>query len=215
MKFETLEDYEKELKDIEKTLKEMEEYLEKHPEKLGTQGNHDTLKYVYNILQNDKIRFIEEMNKITLQLKGDSINEGIGIINFTTLTNNFYETEKLTTKLLDSNFEKGELLISEISEGSLNITFAFTNPSEEDVKRISPRKKGLIKIFDLINCGEDIEKLKEEAGSNGEELLPTYKGFLTEIIKNNADFTLSTEKGILKAGLTLDECKNICENLNI
>ena len=31
MKYQTLEEYDKELNDVEKLLKEMEEYIEKHP----------------------------------------------------------------------------------------------------------------------------------------------------------------------------------------
>lgn len=72
-----------------------------------------------------------------------------------------------------------------------------------------------MKLFDFINCGDDIEKLKKEAGPNGSEALRAYKSFLAEIVKNDADFTLDTEMGTVKAGLTLQQCKNICENLNI
>lgn len=99
--------------------------------------------------------------------------------------------------------------------GSYKITFAFKNPTEEDVKRTSPRKKGLLKIFDFIKCKDNIEKLKKEAGSEGLEVLKSYKNFLAEIVKLNADFTLDTELGSVKAGLTFEECENICKNLNI
>ena len=77
------------------------------------------------------------------------------------------------------------------------------------------RKKGLMKIFDFINCKDNIEKLKNEAGPNGHEALISYKEFLEEIVKHNADFTLDTELETVKAGLTLEQCKNICENLNV
>ncbi len=131
------------------------------------------------------------------------------------LSNHFNETKNITTNLLENNLNNENLLVKEISQGSYKITFAFPNPTEEDVKRTSPRKKGLMKIFDFINCGDDIEKLKKEAGPNGREALLSYKEFLGEIVKHNADFTLDTEMGTVKAGLTLQQCKNICENLNI
>ena len=73
----------------------------------------------------------------------------------------------------------------------------------------------MLKIFDFINCGDDIEKLKKEAGRDGHGALLSYKEFLAEIVKHNADFTLDTEMGTVKAGLTLEQCKNICENLNV
>ena len=60
-----------------------------------------------------------------------------------------------------------------------------------------------------------VEKLKNEAGPNGHEALISYKEFLEEIVKHNADFTLDTELETVKAGLTLEQCKNICENLNV
>ena len=132
------------------------------------------------------------------------------------LGNEFNNAKNYATNLLKVNCTSQEdLLINEISKGSYNIKFSFPNPTEEDVKRTSPRKKGLLKIFDFINCGDNVEKLKKEAGSNGNEVLKSYKGFLEEIVKNNADFTLDTEMGTVKAGLTLQQCKNICQNLNI
>lgn len=214
MKLTSLEDYDKELIDMEESLAEMEEYIKEHPERLGYAGNYETYKYVYNIFKNDKLEFIAQLTEINLKLTRNPFNEGMHVINFTTLSNNFNETEKLTTNLLNSNFTE-ELLINRISEGSFKITFSFPNPTEDDVKRISPRKKGLLKIFDFINCADDIEKLKKEAGPDGREALMAYRNFLAEIVKNNADFTLDTEMGTLKAGLTLQQCKNICKNLNI
>ena len=83
------------------------------------------------------------------------------------------------------------------------------------VKRTSPRKKGLLKLFNFIKCGDDIEKLKKEAGPKGNKALNKYKEFLQEIIKHDGDFTLDTEYETLKAGLTLEQSKFICENLNI
>lgn len=215
MVFDTLEDYDKELKEMEADLSEMEEYLKKHPDKFGTQGNYETYKYVYDIYKNDKIRFIEEINHIHLRLN----NEQNNILNVTELnkvSNNFNQTEFLTTNLLSETTPNNEdLIVKEISQGSYKITFAFPNPTEEDVKRTSPRKKGLLKIFDFIKCGDDIEKLKKEAGPDGKEALKAYRDFLKEIVNVNSDFTLDTEKGTLKAGLTLQQCKNICKNLKI
>jgi len=72
-----------------------------------------------------------------------------------------------------------------------------------------------LKIFDFIKCGDDIEKLKKEAGPDGKEAIKAYRDFLKEIVNVNSDFTLDTEKGTLKAGLTLQQCKNICKNLKI
>ena len=40
-----------------------------------------------------------------------------------------------------------------------------------------------------------------------------YKEFLEEIMKYQADFTLDTENGSLKVGLTLKQTKKICKNL--
>nr|WP_295001736.1 hypothetical protein [uncultured Methanobrevibacter sp.] len=72
-----------------------------------------------------------------------------------------------------------------------------------------------MKLFRFIECGDDVEKLKKEAGSEDIEALCKYKEFINEIVENKVDFTLDTEKGTLKAGLTLEQCKNICKNLNI
>ncbi len=119
------------------------------------------------------------------------------------------------TNIFENMSSKENLLVKEISEGSYKITYSFQNPTEEDVKRTTARKKGLIKLFDFIDCGDDIEQLIKEADPNGQEALQSYKAFISEIVKINSDFTLDTEMGTVKASLTLEEGKNILKKLNI
>ena len=216
MKFETLEDYDNYLNGIKEDLNEIEEYLKEHPESFGTKGNYETIQYVHDIYYGNKLEFIQNLNEINIKLKGNQMSKPLSLNNVYLLGNSFNNAKNSTMKLLELNTAKEEdLLIEEISKGSYNIKFSFPNPTEEDVKRTSPRKKGLLKIFDFINCKDDTEKLKKEAGPNGREALKSYKEFLKEIVKNNADFTIDTEMGTVKAGLTLQQCKNICENLNL
>lgn len=216
MKFETIEDYDDYLNGIQKDLDEIGKYLKEHPESLGTKGNYETLESLYDIYTNNKLEFIQKLNEINLKLEGNQLNNPLSLKNMYSLGNKFNNAKNSTINLLEVNFVSNEdLLIEEISKGSYNIKFSFPNPTEEDVKRTSPRKKALMKIFDFINCGDDIEKLKKEAGNNGKEALMNYKEFIKEIVKNKADFTLDTEKGNVKSSLTLKQCKNICENLNI
>ena len=106
-------------------------------------------------------------------------------------------------------------MVKSISKESFKIQFGFKNPTDDDVKRISPRKKGLLKLFKFIECRYNVEKLKKEACSEDIEGLRKYKEFIGEIVKNEVDFTLDSEKDTLKAGLTLEQCRNICQNLNI
>ncbi|WP_407411771.1 hypothetical protein [Methanobrevibacter sp.] len=216
MKFKTIEDYDEYLNEIKQDLDEIDEYLKEHPESIGTKGNYETIKYVYDIYKNNRCKFIQKLNEINLKLEGKTLNKPLSLNNMYSLSLKFNTAKNSTINLIDMNFTTPEdLLIEKISKGSYNITFSFPNPTEEDVKRTSSRKKGLMKIFDFINCGENIEKLKKEAGPNGNEALINYKEFICEIIKNNADFTLDTEMGTLKCSLTLQQCKNICENLNV
>lgn len=210
LKLETLEDYDRELTKIKNLLARMESHIEKHPERLGYAGNYKTLKYIYDIYVKNRIDFVNELNDIYLHLNGKSIENGVDISNLNYLSNAFNETETLLTKNNSDN-----LMVKSISEGSYKIQFAFKNPTDDDVKRKSPRKKGLLKLFKFIECGDDFEKLKKEASSENIEALKKYKEFICEIVKNEVDFTLDTEKGNLKAGLTLEQCKNICKNLNI
>lgn len=215
MKYETLEKYDKELNEIKEDLMNMEKYLKRHPESIGTRGNYETCQYIYKIFKEDKIDFIDQTNRVNLILKGESTNNSLNISDFYNLSNHLNETKNILTISSEKKLNQEKLLVQEISEGSYKITYGFENPTEEDVKRTSARKKGLLKIFDFINCGEDIEKLKKEAGPNGEEALKSYKSFLEEIVNLNTDFTLDTEMGTVKAGLTHKQCKNICKNLNI
>lgn len=214
MKFETIEDYDNYLDELEKELKDIDDYLKEHPEKQGTRGNYETMEYVYEIYKINRLKFIHRINEINLKLDGNQ--SPLSIENMYLLGNEFNNAKKSTMNLLEVNsISNEELLVEEISKGSYNIRFSFPNPTEDDVKRTSLRKRGLMKIFDFINCGDDIEKLKKEAGPDGHEALIAYRNFLVEIVKNEANFTLDTEMGTVKAGLTLQQCKNICDNLNI
>ncbi len=210
IKLETLEDYDRELTKMENLLTKMESYIEEHPERLGYAGNYETLKYVYGIIVQERAEYVQELSDIYLHLNGKSIENGVPISNLNHLNNRLNETENLLTKNKSDN-----LMVKSISEGSYKIQFAFKDPNDDDVKRISPRKKGLLKLFRFIECGDDVEKLKKEAEPENIEALKKYKEFIGEIVKNEVDFTLDTEKGNLKAGLTLQQCKNICKNLNI
>lgn len=193
----------------------MEEYIKKHPQRLGYAGNYKTLKYIYEIYDQDKIDFINELNDMDLKLKGDELKTPLLLPNMYSLGKAFTIANNSVTNLLSENNLNEDLIVKGISLGSYNIKFAFQNPTEDDVTRKSQRKQGLVKFFDYIKCGDDIRKLKNEAGPNGKDSLIAYRNFLKEIVKNHADFTLSTEKGTLKAGLTLEQSKFICENLNI
>ena len=215
MLFRTIEDFNKELREMEIEIEDTEEYLKKHPKEYGTQGNFKTMKQLYEIFKQDKIDFINDINDMNLKLKGDEIQSPLTFPQVHSLGEKFQTTNHALTDLLTKTNLHEDLTLKEVSLGSYNIKFAFQNPTEDDVTRKSPRKQGLVKLFDYIKCGEDIEKLKKEAGPNGEESLIAYRNFLKEIVKNNADFTLDTEKGTLKAGLTLEQSKYICENLNI
>lgn len=209
IKLETMEDYDRELTKMENLLKKMEAYIEEHPERQGYAGNYQTLKIVYGIIVQERAEYVDELNDIYLHLNGKSIEKGVPISNLNNLSNRFNETENLLSK----NFD--DLSVKSISEGSYKIQFAFKDPNDDDVKRISARKKGLLKLFRFIECGDDVKKLKKEAGSEDIEALKKYKEFIGEIVKNEVDFTLDTEKGNLKADQTLEQCKNICKNLNI
>ena len=205
----TLEDYDRELTSMKQTLTEMDAFIKEHPERLGYAGNRKTLKIVHDIIANEREEYVRELSDIYLHLNGKSIENGVIISNLNKLSLKFNETENLLSK----NYN--DLTVKSITEGSYKIQFAFQNPNDDDVKRISPRKKGLLKLFRFIECGDDVEKLKKEPGSEDIEALRKYKEFINEIVKNEVDFTLDTEKGTLKAGLTLEQCKNICKNLNI
>lgn len=212
MIFKTLKEYDKELKEMEIELNDAEEYIEKHPEAIGVKGNYETMKYVYQVFQEEKRDFIQKTNEINLNLKSNMLNESMKISNIFSLSKKFNTVKNITTSSL-GDYLNEELLIKEISQGSYNIKFAFPNPTSKDTDRTSLRKKGLIKFFSIIQCGEDIEKIKKEMGNHNKEFLMAYKEFLEEIMKYQADFTLDTENGSLKVGLTLKQTKKICKNL--
>jgi hypothetical protein len=209
--FNTIEGYNKELWDMKQEMEETAEYLKKHPNSHGTKGNYETLTYLYKLYSQDKIDFISDVNDFNLKLEGNHVI--LTIHAFDELNKRVKYATNSSMTFLEPDAHQEELYIKSLFGEPYKITYAFENPTEEDVKRTSPRKKGLMKIFDFINCGDDIEKLKKEAGPNGTEALKAYRDFLKEIIQLDTDFTLDTEMGTVKACLTLQQSKNICENL--
>ena len=203
MLFKTIEEFNKELTEMQNEIDDTEEYLKKHPKEYGTRGNFKTMKELYEIFKQDKINFINDLNDMDLKLKGDELRTPLLLPDMYSLGNAFTMANHSVTNLLTETNLNEELTVKEVSLGSYNIKFAFQNPTEDDVTRKSPRKQGLVKLFDYIKCGE------------GKDSLIAYRNFLKEIVENHADFTLSTEKGTLKAGLALEQSKFLCENLNI
>lgn len=213
MEFKTIEEYNEDVKDMEENLKKMEELIEKHSDKEGLQGNYETYKYAYDILKKDRIRFIDNINQINLQFDDDLEKGGLTITEFHNLTTNFNKMINLAAELFSNKNLDEDLFINEIKNHHYKITLSFLNPTEDDVKQTTARKKGLLKIFDLFECKDDLENLKKEDEINEYKILVTYKEFLKEIVKQDRGFILDTEMETLKAGLTLEQCKNICENL--
>ncbi len=158
MLFRTIEEYDKELKEMEIEIEDIKEYLKKHPEQYGTLGNFKTMKELYEIFKQDKIDFIQDVNDMNLKLKGDQLQSPLTSTQLNTLGQTFKTVEHAMTNLLTKNNPNEDLLIKCVSLGSYNIKFAFQNPTEDDVTRKSPRKQGLVKLFDYIKCGDDIEK---------------------------------------------------------
>lgn len=215
MRFETIEEYNNKLKEIEQTLSKLEPYIKKHPEELGTKDYYETYKQTYNIINNDKFLFIDEINLINFQFDDDLEKKALTISEFYNLTNNLNKIINLATKTFTDENTEEYLLVNSLITKHCKITLSFPNPTEEDVKHISPRKKGLLKIFDFINCGDDIEKLKKEIGSDNHDILLSYEHFLKEIVNQNRGFILDTEIGMVKSGLTLQQCETICNNLKL
>ena len=116
--FKTLEAYDNELSKMKTELNETKEYIEKHPEKLGTKGNYETLKFLYDLFNKDKLEFIKEVNNLNLKLNGNLPNNSLSIKEFNKLSNNFNDTTNSGISLLEDNFNSNEeYLVKNISEG--------------------------------------------------------------------------------------------------
>lgn len=150
MLFGTLEEYNKELAYMEKMLSRMEKRIQENSNEIGTQGNYNSMKYLYNHFSEDKQDFISMMNEINLKLKGNLVDNSLLVNNVSALNNKFNDINFVSTNILDSDFNSNQvLLVKEISEGSYNIKYAFPNPTEEDVMRESSRKKRIDENFQL------------------------------------------------------------------
>ena len=103
------------------------------------------------------------------------------------------ENKDIDNDEIDDSYDEYVSGSTGVFETEMNNKFAST--SEYDIRNLADR---------LINGNlEDKESIDFDADNL------TFEQF------NNADFTLDTEMGTLKCSLTLQQCKNICENLNV
>lgn len=130
MKYKTIEKYNEELKEMEEHLGKMESYIEKHPESLGTQGNYETYKQIYNFFKEDKSEFINQTNIINLILNGKLIRKGLEMERLSNLSNHFNNTTNIVTILVENDFHTENLLVKGISPDPIRLHMDFRIPQK-------------------------------------------------------------------------------------
>lgn len=202
MYFNSIEEYDKEIKDIENKIKKYEKYVENHPERLGMKGNISTLKYIKDVLINDRNQLsICKNEEINFHISGDLIkNHSIPSSVLIEIINSFEDLiinlegsirfgPKKIKERLDNTFkEELGFNIKPFSEGSFVITFSpKTSSDNQTMFYPSLNKKSFEKLCEIINLNDNYNKVLEQSEIIGFSSIIKYKDFINIISKNKLD----------------------------
>lgn len=215
MIFNNEKDYDNKIEELNQKINKYTAYVEEHPNRIGVKGNIKTLTYVKNELIKEKEDFIKTNNKSlinntekwNLHFSGNTIkNHSIPSIilipimqkiidlNYA-LIRSLKEGSEATGKFSQNFKEEFCLNIKPFAEGSFSITFEPQIFSDyRTTFKDTWNKKAFDKLFELLNCEDDIDKLSEIHESIGTYSIIKYRELLNLLYSKELD-VLFEEKG--------------------
>lgn len=212
MFFNTIKEYDEKLDEINVHLSEMKELIEKNPDKEGIKINYDGLKYIFDLISNDRENFLKMTN--------ENVNVHIGSVSedyfcFEMIFNVFKDLNNinynLTNRLkIEENLKLDQLIpVINVTSGSLHMSFSMGDENT-DLSDMMLNYQIFQVYFDIFGCSdEDLPKLKERYG---DECIESYKDFLGTLIENKLDITLENSSRTVR--ITHEDASRICDILN-
>ena len=212
MFFNTINEYDEKLDEINVHLSEMKESIEKNPDKEGIKINYDGLKYIFDLISNDRENFLKMTN--------ENVNVHIGSVSedyfcFEMISNVFKDLNNinynLTNRLkIEENLKLDQLIpVINVTSGSLHMSFSMGDENT-DLSDMMLNYQIFQAYFDIFGCSdEDLPKLKEKYG---DECIESYKDFLGTLIENKLDITLENSSRTVR--ITHEDASRICDILN-
>lgn len=230
MKFKTIKEYDVRIADLNKKLRKFKKYVDEHPEKIGVQGNYKVIKYVRDELvyeRNQALGLIQK-DELNVHLDGEIIKNHslpsdilIHIIQKVTelnyaLIRSIKEGPNVIGKFTQDFKKEFCLNVKPFEVGSFNIIFEPNLFSDYQSNfKDTWNEKAFDLFFEILNCGNDLNKLSGIHDSIGTYSIVKYRELLKIIYSNELSVTFE-EKGRSNSKFFLkkDYAKEIYNSLN-
>lgn len=237
MRFKTIEEYDTYINKLNSKLLKFKKFVDEHPEKIGVQGNYKAIKYFRDELIEERELFLKNheeflsengFEQLNLHFSGEVIKnhsipslilipimKKITELNYA-LVRSLKEGPESTGKFSQEFKYDFGLNVKPFGIGSFNLTFepqVFAN--NQTTLEDTWNKKAFDKIFEILNCGDDHDKLSNIHESIGTYSIVKYREFLNVIYSKELDVTFE-EKGRGNTNFILknEYAKKIYNSLN-
>lgn len=237
MRFKTIDEYDKYINDLNSKLFKFKKFVDEHPEKIGVQGNYNAIKYVRDELIEEREMFIKNheeflsengFEQLNLHFSGEVIkNHSMPSLILIPLIQKITDLNYALVRSLkegptsmgkfsqDFKYDFG-LNVKPFGVGSFNIIFEpqiFAN--NQTTLEDTWNKKAFDKLFEILNCEDDIDKLSNVHDSIGTYSIVKYREFLNVLYSKELDVTFEEKgRGNAKFILKSENAKKIYNSLN-
>lgn len=209
MKFKTIEEYDVHINDLNKKLRKFKKYVDEHPEKIGVQGNYKAIKHIRDELVNERNHAMDLIQKdeLNIHLNGKIIKNHslpsdvlIHIIQKVTKLNyalirSIKEGPDVVGKFTQDFKNEFCLNVKPFGVGSFNIIFEPNLFSDYQSNfKDTFNEKAFDLLFEILNCGDDLDRLRSIHDSIGTYSIVKYRELLNIVYSNELDVTFE-EKG--------------------
>jgi len=209
MKFKTIEEYDIHINDLNKKLRKFKKYVDEHPEKIGVQGNYKAIKHIRDELINERNHAMDLIQKdeLNIHINGKIIKNHslpsdalIHIIQKVTelnyaLIRSIKEGPDVVGKFTQAFKKEFCLNVKPFGVGSFNIIFEPNIFSDYQSNfKDTWNEKSFDLLFEILNCGDDLDKLSGIHDSIGTYSIVKYRELLNIIYSYELDVTFE-EKG--------------------
>lgn len=237
MRFKTIDEYDEHIDELNRKLFKFKSYVEDHPEKIGVQGNYKAIKDVRDelieereLLKMKHETFLKEngFEEWNLHFSGNAIKnhsmpstilipiiQKITDLNYA-LVRSLKEGPAAEGKFSQEFKDDYCLNIKPFAVGSFNLIFEPKIFSDNQTTfDDSWNKQAFDKLFEILNCGDNQDKLMDIHESIGTYCIVKYRELLNIIYSKELDVVFE-EKGRGNSKFTLKKghAKNIYNSLN-
>lgn len=228
MIFKTMKEYDDKIKELNEKIDRYNQFVKTHPERGGVKGNIKTLKFIRQELITEKNKLVS-INKEEwhfhlqgTQIKNHSVYSETLIkfiqkvveLNYT-IIRSLKEGPEVRGKFSKEFKDDFGLYIRPFSLGSFDVVFEPNNSVDnQTLFKSTWNKEAFDKLFELMECGDDLDKIHTISTTLGTSSIVKYKEFLNLVSSKKLDIVIE-EKGFKNHRFVLknDDAKEIYNSI--